>query len=151
MQLTLVDLDGRRHVLRGLEGQSLVEVLQGHVDTLGEDSERARSCCCWACCMHQCGQPAARLLLLLLASRGAPRASERWTLSTRAGPPTPRSLPPARPPPPAAVVCLTPEGRGKWEAHVKVPTELAGSVPPPAGDDARYLAEIATPASLDEQ
>jgi hypothetical protein len=46
-------------------------------------------------------------------------------------------------------VCLGAEGRGKWDAHIKVPNELAARVPVPEGDEARLLAEVADPASLD--
>ncbi|KAL6775701.1 NUOP3 [Auxenochlorella protothecoides x Auxenochlorella symbiontica] len=37
VQLTVVDKEGHRHVLRGLEGQTVADVLQGHTDILGED------------------------------------------------------------------------------------------------------------------
>ena len=86
MQLTVVDGEGRRHVLRGLAGQSVVDVLEGHLDTLGDD-----------------------------------------------------------------VVCLSPEGRGVREAHVKLPNELLAAFPAPAGDDARFLQDIADARSLDLQ
>lgn len=36
---TVVDKLGRRHVLRGLEGQSVVDVVQQNGETLGEDGE----------------------------------------------------------------------------------------------------------------
>lgn len=37
VQLTIVDQTGRRHVVRGTTGQSVVDVLEGHMGTLGED------------------------------------------------------------------------------------------------------------------
>lgn len=37
VQLTIVDYSGRRHVVRGLEGQSVVDVIEGHMDSLGEE------------------------------------------------------------------------------------------------------------------
>lgn len=40
VQVTVVDLLGRRHVVRGTTGQSVVELLQAHLDTLGEDGEQ---------------------------------------------------------------------------------------------------------------
>ncbi|KAI3438501.1 hypothetical protein D9Q98_000929 [Chlorella vulgaris] len=84
VQLTVVDLAGRRHVVRGLEGQTVVDLLEGHVDTLGDET-----------------------------------------------------------------LCLSPEGRGARETHIKLPTELMGSFPPHSGDDARFLVEIAEPKALD--
>ncbi|PSC75358.1 hydroxyneurosporene methyltransferase [Micractinium conductrix] len=78
VQLTVVDGEGRRHVVRGLVGQNIVEVLEQHMDTLGEEA-----------------------------------------------------------------VCLSPEGRDIKEAHVKLPNELLGAYPAPAGDDAFFLNEIA--------
>ena len=61
------------------------------------------------------------------------------------------SAQPALPPPPlhaarpscCAAVCLSPEGRDIKEAHVKLPNELLGAYPAPAGDDAFFLNEIA--------
>lgn len=60
---------------------------------------------------------------------------------------------PSSPPPfcTPAGLCLSPEGRGAKESHVKIPTELLAAFPPPAGDDARFLAEIAKDHSLDKQ
>ena len=52
---------------------------------------------------------------------------------------------------PVAALCLSPDGRGVPEAHVKLPTELLGAFPEPAGDDARFLQEIAQRGSLDSQ
>ena len=52
---------------------------------------------------------------------------------------------------PLAALCLSPDGRGVAEAHVKLPTELLSAFPAPAGDDARYLEEIAQRDSLDHQ
>ena len=40
VQVTVVDLLGRRHVVRGTTGQSVVDLLQAHLDTLGEDGEQ---------------------------------------------------------------------------------------------------------------
>ncbi|PRW59051.1 NADH:ubiquinone oxidoreductase 22 kDa subunit [Chlorella sorokiniana] len=84
VQITIVDGQGRRHVLRGVQGQPLTTVLEGHMDTLGEQT-----------------------------------------------------------------LCLSPDGRGVPEAHVKLPTELLAAFPAPAGDDARYLQEVAQRGSLD--
>lgn len=39
VQLTVVDGEGRRHVVRGLVGQNIVEVLEQHMDTLGEEGK----------------------------------------------------------------------------------------------------------------
>lgn len=39
IDITVIDKVGRRHTLRGLEGQTLVELLEAHTDTLGEDGE----------------------------------------------------------------------------------------------------------------
>lgn len=50
-----------------------------------------------------------------------------------------------------AALCLSPDGRGVPEAHVKLPTELLTAFPAPAGDDARYLQEVAQRGSLDSQ
>ena len=61
-----------------------------------------------------------------------------------------RSPPPPPPAPPAAL-CLSPEGRGARESHVKLPNELLAAFPPHAGDDARCLADIAAPRALDVQ
>lgn len=44
VQITFVDGQGRRHVLRGVQGQPLTAVLSGHMDTLGEQSEPAMAC-----------------------------------------------------------------------------------------------------------
>lgn len=52
---------------------------------------------------------------------------------------------------PCAALCLSPEGRGARETHIKLPTELMGSFPPHSGDDARFLVEIAEPKALDRQ
>lgn len=37
VQLTVVDREGNRHVLRGLEGQSVADVIEGNIDTFGND------------------------------------------------------------------------------------------------------------------
>lgn len=58
------------------------------------------------------------------------------------GPPTPFRAP---------GICLSPDGRGAREAHVKLPQELLAAFPPHTGDDARYLAEVADPSSVDRQ
>lgn len=84
VQLTVVDSEGRRHVVRGTVGQSVVDLLEGHMDTLGEEG-----------------------------------------------------------------ICLSPDGRGAREAHIKLPQELLAAFPPHTGDDARFLAEVADPGSLD--
>ena len=39
VQLTVVGLDGKRHTVRGLEGQALVNVLHANQDTFGEEGE----------------------------------------------------------------------------------------------------------------
>lgn len=49
------------------------------------------------------------------------------------------------------MLCLSPDGRGVRESHIKLPTELLTAFPPPEGDDARFLAEIAEPRSVDVQ
>lgn len=59
--------------------------------------------------------------------------------------------PPTPPPPPLAALCLSPDGRGVKEAHVKLPTELLAAFPPHTGDDGRYLAEISEPRAVDRQ
>lgn len=41
------------------------------------------------------------------------------------------------------VMCLSPEGIGKVEAHVTIPNELLQKVPAPQGPDQRALEEIA--------
>lgn len=46
-------------------------------------------------------------------------------------------------------VARSPEGRGNIEAHVKVPNEMFSKVPAPAGDDERYLNELAATNSVD--
>ena len=48
-------------------------------------------------------------------------------------------------------MCLSPEGRDARESHIKIPTELMAVFPPPTGDDARLLEEIAESRSLDGQ
>lgn len=39
VHVTVVDLEGRRHVLTGLEGQTLVELLAANSPIVGEDGE----------------------------------------------------------------------------------------------------------------
>jgi hypothetical protein len=51
----------------------------------------------------------------------------------------------------AAVVCLSPDGRDKWEMHIKVPNELDSLVPPPVGDDVIALQNVAQPGTIDKQ
>lgn len=48
------------------------------------------------------------------------------------------------------VIGSSPEGRGKGEAHVKVPNELMTMLPSPTSEEQRYLAEIAEGSSLDK-
>lgn len=50
-----------------------------------------------------------------------------------------------------AAVTLSPEGRGVWEAHVKVPTELHDRIPAPVGDERDELEDIAEGNDLDVQ
>lgn len=50
-----------------------------------------------------------------------------------------------------AALCLSPEGRGARESHVKLPNELMAAFPAHTGDDARFLRDIAEPRSLDAQ
>lgn len=38
IQLTVVGLDGKRHLIRGLEGQSLANVLHANYEVLGEEA-----------------------------------------------------------------------------------------------------------------
>ena len=37
IQLTIIGIDGKRHLVRGLEGQTLVNVLHSNYDMLGEE------------------------------------------------------------------------------------------------------------------
>ena len=39
VQLTIVGLDGKRHLVRGLEGQALVNVLHANEDAFGSEGE----------------------------------------------------------------------------------------------------------------
>lgn len=39
VQLTVVDREGHRHVLRGLEGQTVADVLENNVELFGDDGE----------------------------------------------------------------------------------------------------------------
>ena len=48
------------------------------------------------------------------------------------------------------VVGNSPEGRGKAEAHVKVPNELLKMLPASTSEEQRYLAEFAESSSLDK-
>lgn len=43
IQLTVVGLDGKRHLIRGLEGQSLANVLHANYEVLGEEGTFLRS------------------------------------------------------------------------------------------------------------
>ena len=43
VQLTVIDVEGKRITLRGLEGQTLVEVLAQHSRELGGDRARPRT------------------------------------------------------------------------------------------------------------
>lgn len=43
MQLTVIDVEGKRITLRGLEGQTLVDVLAEHSRELGGDRARPRA------------------------------------------------------------------------------------------------------------
>ena len=52
---------------------------------------------------------------------------------------------------PVAVVCLSPEGRERWEMHVKVPNELASMLPAPRGDDKLVLENVAQTGTIDKQ
>lgn len=45
----------------------------------------------------------------------------------------------------------SPEGRHVFDSHVKVPNELVSRIPPPVGDDARALSEVAKPGTVDKQ
>ncbi|KAI8107813.1 hypothetical protein M9434_004757 [Picochlorum sp. BPE23] len=47
-------------------------------------------------------------------------------------------------------VADSPEGRGRVEAHVKIPTELFDAIPAPRGDDEQWMKEVADPYALDE-
>eukprot|EP00887_Chlorella_sp_A99_P004617 scaffold4.g4617.t1 len=85
IQFTIVDKLGRRHVVRGLEGQSIVDVIAAHSEQLGED-----------------------------------------------------------------VLCLSPDGRDKWDVHIKVPVELLDRVPLSDRDDVIALEQVADPKSLNE-
>lgn len=49
-----------------------------------------------------------------------------------------------------AAVADSPEGRGRVEAHVKIPTELFDAIPAPRGDDEQWMKEVADPYALDE-
>jgi hypothetical protein len=47
-------------------------------------------------------------------------------------------------------IAASPEGRGKVEAHVKVPTELFDAIPAPRGDDVEWMQQVADPSAVDE-
>ena len=50
MQITVVDVAGRRHQLTALEGQTLVQVLQEHDELLGSDGESMAVLLLQHCC-----------------------------------------------------------------------------------------------------
>lgn len=82
--VTVVDQVGRRHVLRGLEGQSIVDVVQENSSMFSGD-----------------------------------------------------------------VVCLSPEGQGRGEMHVKVPNEMEAHLPM-THDDTKVLGSVAAQGTIDK-
>lgn len=40
------------------------------------------------------------------------------------------------------MLCLSPEGRDKWDSHIKVPNELVERLPLTDSDDRRTLAQV---------
>ena len=111
---------------------------------------------------------------------GARRSAQRWAAQERCSPPkgrcaspaarldgpfpqrraqlTPRPLrlplpllPPPPPPPPRAAIALNPEGRESYEAHVKVPTELAARFPLSPDGDEELLRQVAAEDAIDKQ
>lgn len=85
VQFTILDTTGRRHVVRGLEGQSIIDVLSAHIDVFGEDA-----------------------------------------------------------------LCLGPQGRDQYEAHIKLPNELLDVIPEPKGEESDWLHDIADGKGLDK-
>ena len=137
-------------MVRGTVGQSVVDVLEGHMDTLGEEGERPP------------GQPRGLSPGPGMGAQGGCAPGSMWGRAAHPARvsvlvqacdsvqgPLPRG-PPALPPLPPGV-CLSPDGRGAREAHIKLPQELLAAFPPHTGDDARFLAEVADPNSLDRQ
>jgi hypothetical protein len=133
VSVTVVGLDGTRHVVRALPGTSLVNALQEADVDEGEKEKRRRA----AATAGACGarppnlgplSPHSRLPSLSRSAHSRLRTLTRTTQTNNHNP---------------DAIAFSPEGRGAAEAVVQVPAEVAAAVPAHRGAAAAALAELA--------